>query len=114
MARTLTALGILSPAPDTDARCQCTGGPAGCGREHKQTGDGRCHVTYQPGHPLALVAPGHTTVHAAQLDRADLAAWCPACCTHAARNRAHEAADHDGPDLLDLLGPVGGLGGDAA
>jgi len=102
MARTLTALGILAPAPDTDARCECTGG---CGREHRKTGDGRCHVTDQPGHSLALVAPGHTTTRAAQLDRADLVAWCPSCCTHAARNRAHDAANHDGPDLLDLLAP---------
>jgi len=105
MTRTLTALGILIPAPGTDARCECTAGPAGCGREHKKTGDGRCDVTDQPGHPLALVAPGRTTVCAAQLDRADLAAWCPSCCTHAACNQAHEAANHDGPDLLDLLTP---------
>jgi len=106
MTRTLTALGILSAG--SDPRCECTGG---CGREHRKTGDGRCHVTDQLSHPLALIAPGHRATAAAQLDRADLAAWCPACCTHAARNRAHEDADHDGPDLLDLLG-VGG--GDAA
>jgi len=107
MARTLIDLGLMG----IGARCQCRGA---CGREHKKTGDGRCHVTDQPGHPLALVAPGRTTTAAAQLDRGDLAAWCPACCVHAARNRAHEDADHDGPDLLDLLGPVSGLGGDAA
>jgi len=105
MARTLTALGILAAGPDP--RCECTGG---CGREHRKAGDGRCDVTDQPGHPLALVAPGHSATAAAQLDRRDLVAWCPACCTHAARNRPHDAAQHDGPDLLDLLT----IGGDAA
>jgi len=100
MTRTLTALGILAP----DARCECVGG---CGREHKKTGDNRCHVIDAPGHPLALVAAGRTTVKAAELGRDDLVAWCPVCCTHAAQ-AAHRstvmAAEHDGPDLLDLLG----------
>jgi len=99
MARTLTALGILS----VDARCECVGG---CGREHRQTGDGRCHVTDSPAHPLALVAPGRTTTAATTRTRDELVAWCPSCCTHAAKTvqRADdEAAQHDGPDLLDLL-----------
>jgi len=111
MARTLTALGILTPGRDSDAhidaRCECTGD---CGREHLKSGDGRCHVTDQPAHPLALVAPGHTAAEATRLDRNALVAWCPACCAHATRHPAHQAANHDGPDLLDLLA----TGGDAA
>jgi len=106
MARTLTALGILAPGNNADARCECVSGPAGCGRDHQKTGDNRCHATDNPAHPLVLVAPGRTVVAAAELARDELVAWCPACCTHAAQaaQRAADNADqHDGPDLLDLL-----------
>jgi len=108
--KTLTDLGLIGHGE----RCGCRGDA--CGREHLKSGDGRCHVTDQPGHPLALVSPGRTAAQAARIPAVRLVAMCQTCArlaeARAAQSRAdaHAQAEADGPDLLDLLAS----GGDAA
>jgi len=103
MTRTLTDLGLV----ELGERCGCLGDA--CGREHLKAGDGRCYATDQPGHPLALVVPGHTAAQATRLPADRRVALCHTCARLAeanaasARAEAHAQAEATGPNLLNLL-----------